>query len=450
MNRILKFLGSVKLAVTLFLLLTSASVLGTLIPQQRTEAEYRALFGNGAQVVFGLGLDDLFRSPGFVGLLLLFGLNLSVCSAARLRSKVRRVFGPLKPFDAGTVAALGVHDAFTMRSDIESFLSSLRTEFARRRYRMTARGETGRRIIRARKNASGLFGAEIVHAGVLIILAGGILSGLGQSRADLAISEGRTVPVPGSSLMIRLDRFETEYHPGGSVKSWKSTVSILGGKSPVMNRIIEVNRPLAVEGLRFYQSGYGLDWDHPVIEIAVRKKGDPAYLRTLALSPGGAADLGDGFELAAVRFVPDFVIEESGRVSTRSYEPENPALLIEIRRNGEKLFSGWIFLNHPDFGDLHAAGDRDFAFEFRKCTAPQVSVLQASRDPGAPWIWVGCAVMMTGLFFSFYRSPKEIRLIVEAREGPTVSVAAGGTAPRNQESFREEFAEIMAAARRAR
>jgi len=276
------------------------------------------------------------------------------------------------------------------------------------------------------------------------------VSGLGQSRADIALSEGRTAPVPGSRLKIRLERFETEFHPGGSVKAWRSTVSILGGNHPVRNKVIEVNRPLAVEGLRFYQSGYGLDWDHPVIEIAVRKKGDPAESRALVLSPGEAADLGDGLELAAVRFVPDFVIDENGRVSTRSYEPENPALLIESRRGGEKIFSGWIFLNHPDFSDLHAAGDGDFAFEFRKCTAPQVSVLQASRDPGASWIWVGCAVLMIGLFLSFYRSPREIRLVFEAREGPSVSVTAGGTAPRNPESFREEFSAIMAAARRAR
>jgi len=450
MKRALKFLGSVKLAVALFVLLTSASVLGTLIPQQKTEAEYRTLFGIGAKVVLALGLDGLFRSPGFVSLLLLFGLNLSVCSAARIGPKVRKVFGPLRPFDAGSFAALGVHDAFTVRSDTGSYLSSLRTEFARRRYRLTERTEAGRRIIRARKNTSGLFGAEIVHAGVLIILAGGIMSGLSQTRTDIALSEGRTVSVPGSSLKIRLDRFETEYHPGGSVKAWKSTVSILGGTTPAMNKVIEVNRPLSVEGLRFYQSGYGLDWDNPVIEIAVRKKSDPSYSRTLALKPGGSADLGDGFDLAAVRFVPDFVIEENGRVNTRSYDPENPALLIESRRDGEKIFSGWIFLNHPDFEDLHAAGDRDFAFEFRKCTAPQVSVIQASRDPGAPWIWVGCAVMMTGLLISFYRSPKEIRLIVEAREGPSVSVAAGGIVPRNPESFREEFSAIMASARRAR
>jgi hypothetical protein len=55
---------------------------------------------------------------------------------------------------------------------------------------------------------------------------------------------------------------------------------------------------------------------------------------------------------------------------------------------------------------------------------------------------------MLGLFFSFYWPPREIKLFLEGREGPSVAVSAGGPASKGRDRFEEEFASIMAVLRR--
>jgi cytochrome c biogenesis protein len=90
----------------------------------------------------------------------------------------------------------------------------------------------------------------------------------------------------------------------------------------------------------------------------------------------------------------------------------------------------------------------DLAFELTSYKAPQFSVLQAAADPGAPVIWTGCILLMLGLFLSFYWPPREIKLILEGREGPSVAVSAGGPASKDRDRFEEEFASIMAVLRR--
>ncbi|MCJ7644892.1 MAG: cytochrome c biogenesis protein ResB, partial [Candidatus Aminicenantes bacterium] len=88
MKSVWRLFSSVKLAIVLFIILTLASILGTLIPQQRTPAEYQAHYGSLSRVIAGIDLDRLYQSAWFIGLLLLFGLNLVVCSLARLTPKL--------------------------------------------------------------------------------------------------------------------------------------------------------------------------------------------------------------------------------------------------------------------------------------------------------------------------------------------------------------------------
>ena len=437
-----------KLAIVLFIVLTLASILGTLIPQQRTPAEYQAHYGNVSRLVTGLDLDRLYQSAWFIGLLMLFGLNLVVCSLTRLTPKLRRTFGNAWTTRPGEIASLKTRDSFTKRSSLEAFVGATRAELGRRRFRVAAKNESGRALLRSRKHTIGLFGSDIVHLGVLVILAGGIVSGLGKYRSDVFVSEGQTVPVPSRAISLRLDKFETEVYPTGAVKAWKSTVTIYEAGGPRLTRTISVNHPLSYKGVMFYQNSYGWDWENPSLELRVKKKSDPAFLMTLSLKPGGKASLDDGTEIAAVRFLPDFVIGADNEPATRTWEPNNPAVLIEGYRKDARVFSGWVFAKYPEFTHFRDAGEMDLAFELASYKAPQFSVLQAASDPGAPVIWTGCIFLMLGLFLSFYWPPHEIKLILEAHEGPSVAVSAGGLASKSRDRFEEEFASIMAVLRR--
>lgn len=53
-----------------------------------------------------------------------------------------------------------------------------------------------------------------------------------------------------------------------------------------------------------------------------------------------------------IRFVPDFMMDvKTGKVTTRSQEPKNPAFRVLVRRNGVAQDTSWAFLNMaPHFG----------------------------------------------------------------------------------------------------
>ena len=53
-----------------------------------------------------------------------------------------------------------------------------------------------------------------------------------------------------------------------------------------------------------------------------------------------------------VRFVPDFTMDlKTGKIATRTQEPNNPAWRVVVRKNGVPQDTSWAFLNMaPHFG----------------------------------------------------------------------------------------------------
>jgi cytochrome c biogenesis protein len=450
MKNVWRIFGSINLAIVLIILITLACVLGTLIPQHRPAAEYAARYGGPARLIAPLALDRLYQSPGFIGLLLLFAANLSVCTLARVPSKVRKAFGNGWTSDSGDFGAWKTKEFFLLRGAPAETVTTVSARLRRARYRVRKTTDGSRVLIRGMKNRLGGFGADFVHLGLLIVLVGGIVSGLGGFKTDIALTRGATAPVRTGGLELRLDAFRTEYYPGGSVRDWKSEIAVIREGRVRATGTIEVNRPLRCEDVLFYQSGYGRDWENPILELWVRRKGDPAVLKKISFKPGETTQFGEGTTIAAVRFVPDFVLAEGNEVSSRSNEPNNPAVLIEVRKEGEPAASAWVFAKYPEFSHFPDSNRVDLTFELKDAAAPEFSVIQAVRDPGALLIWIGCAILMAGLFFAFYLPPREVRVALRAGREHSTSVAAGGLATKAREAFEIEFAGLMTDLRRQR
>jgi cytochrome c biogenesis protein len=445
-----RFFTSVKVAIVLLILLIAASILGTLIPQQRTAAEYLARYGRLATLLESWQFTRLYHSIWFIALLLLFALNIIVCTLARLSPKLHRALRPRFDTEIRHLQAMRVKDKVRLPLPLSGARALAARELARHRYRVRESEAPGHVYISARKRISGIFGSDIVHLGLLVILAGGIVSGLAGRRADLTLRENQTLAVPGTDFSLRLDKFSTDLYPDGSVKDWKSRLSVIEEGRPVLEKTIEVNHPLAYRGFVFYQSGYGWDWENPSLELLVKKKSDPAYLKDVWLHPGEKAPVeGEELEIMVARFIPDFVLDEKNQPTSRSPQPNNPAAYIEGRRGQETVFSGWVFAKFPDFTRIHSAKETDLSFEFKDVKAPEYSVIQSAKDPGAAWIWVGSALLMAGLFLAFYWPTREIRLILEESQGKT-ELAAGGLSAKSPDEFKSEFETLMSGLRKVR
>jgi len=450
MKSVWKFFASVKLAIALLILLAAASVLGTLIPQGRTPAEYAARYGQLAGLMTGLQLTSLYHSGWYLVLLFFLALNTVVCTLSRFPAKWRRAFSPKVEAETAGLLAFKVKSRFGKNVPVAEARAKLEAVLASRHYRVKSQSVEKRLCVLAQKRKFGHFGSDAVHLGLLVVIAGGIVSGLAGFRTQLELSEGQTVQVPRAPFEIRLDRFETEYYPQGMVKAWKSTVTVLEAGAGVLTQAILVNKPLTYKGFSFYQTSYGSDWNNPKLEVTIKKKNDPSFARTVTVSVGekAAVDDKDVSQISVKRFVPDFVIGDGGQIETRSQEPNNPAAQVEGWKGAEQVFSGWIFAKYPDFEQMHAGKPTDLSFVLKSFRGSEYSVLEAARDPGVWLIWIGCLLVTAGFFLAFYWPPFEIRAVIEEGRERT-EVTAGGHAAKSRESFQAEFEGLMDSVRRS-
>ena len=443
MKSLIKFFRSVRLAIVLIIIITIVSIIGTLIPQHRPPIEYIDRYGQLANLLIRLEFTNLYHSWWFLGLLVLFSLNILVCTLTRFTPKLRRAFRPSLDFEKKSLLVLKVNKRLKKNKNLNQSRDELKKELASRHYRIKEKKRNNQVYFLARRRMLGFFGSDIVHLGLLTILVGGIISGMGGSGANLQISEGQILPIPKAGFELRLDKFETEFYPSGAVKDWKSTLTVIKGGKQLLTKIVEVNHPLSYKGYVFYQSSYGWDWKNPTLEIWVNKNSDPEFVKKIELKIGEKVRLNDdGFEISALHFIPDFVITENNQIATRSLEPNNPAAFIEGWQREEKIFSGWIFAKFPDFNRIHSSRETDLKLELKGFKGNQYSGIQMSQDPGVNFIWLGCSILMIGLFVAFYWPAKEIKVILEEIQGRT-ELIAGGIAPKNKEAFVSEFKTLM-------
>ena len=97
-----------------------------------------------------------------------------------------------------------------------------------------------------------------------------------------------------------------------------------------------------------------------------------------------------------------------------------------------------MFARQPEF-DRDNRQDR-FAFRFDRLTPFYATGLQIARDPSTPVVYTGCFLLFFGIGIAFYTSHK--RIWVQLRDG---TIALGGAAHRNAESFGREFEELCEA-----
>jgi cytochrome c biogenesis protein ResB len=189
----------------------------------------------------------------------------------------------------------------------------------------------------------------------VIILIGGILVGRLGFREYKNVDVGETVDVPHSNFQIRVDDFTVEFYPGSrAAKEYTSKLTIIEDGVEKLTDTIEVNHPMKYKGVKFYQSSYGAA---NIVEIQLSKnipdKNEDKILGNFRIDVGEKFDVPDSqLKIEVVFLVPDFVIDSSGRVGSRSKEMNNPAVFLRLYE-GDMLRSGsWHFLKHPDFHGL--------------------------------------------------------------------------------------------------
>ena len=240
------FLSSLKLTIALLILLAALSVIGTVITQNATEAEYLQRYSEETYYIFkGLGLLDMYHSWWFIGVLILLAINLIACSVKRLPGVWRHV--------------------------------------------------------REAKSGYARLGTYLTHLSVLLILVGGLIGAVWGAKGYVEIPEGETMKgvllrkfqwmMQPLRFEVRCDAFRVDFYPDGSPKEYVSTLTFFEGGRVVLDHTpLRVNHPISYKGLTFYQAKYGIS-ARSIVEVRGRNPKSAPY--TLELSQGEVVPIPD-------------------------------------------------------------------------------------------------------------------------------------------------------------
>jgi hypothetical protein len=85
---------------------------------------------------------------------------------------------------------------------------------------------------------------------------------------------------------------------------------------------------------------YPLEW----VTLKVSHRMYPNFKETHKVKPFEFFDIGDtDYRAKVVRFLPDFAIDDSGRIFSKSEKPENPAVLVEVWLKNKRVDKVWAF-----------------------------------------------------------------------------------------------------------
>jgi cytochrome c biogenesis protein len=204
-NSVIGFLTSMPLAVVLILTITILAMLSTLIPQGENPDFYTSRYPAFLSfIILATGFHHFFSSFLFFVPVVLFSLNLFTCTIERLSRELRKKIP----------------------------------------YR---------------------FGPDIIHIGILVLIAGGLMSFAGRVEEFTYLGEGDTIGILDKYVLL-VEKCENIRYNDGRPRDWISTISIIKDDKKIVSSFpVEVNKPLKFRGLEIIQAQYS---DEPMLIVA--------------------------------------------------------------------------------------------------------------------------------------------------------------------------------------
>jgi len=431
---VLSFLSSLKLTLSLFIIIAVASILGTVIPQQYEGGESLSHLSPGLAKAFNsLQLFDMYHSVWFIVLMGLLSLNLIVCSLNRFPASWR-LFRRISSLDRGKpFENLSPDRVLSIEKERSEVVPGVERLFLKRYKRVNRKDTADTTVFYGQKGAYSHFGVYIIHASILIVIAGAIIGSLLGFEAFVNLPEGESTDTvhprrqEGTKELgftVRCDEFSIAYYDNGMPKEYKSTLSFLKNGDVIYQGPLLVNHPITVDGIRFYQASYGTIPGENVLLKISGSENDPENL-ILKVQKGHPVQL-PGNE---GRFQVIEVAENLRGIM-------GPAALISIRPNDGEETRFWVFqkleILRERFPEamfqspmLNPSAFKPYTFFLDKIESKYYTGLQLSRDPGVSIVAIGSFFIIVGFFITFFSSHRRFWVRLEHQGGRSrISVAA--------------------------
>jgi len=455
----------IRLTVWLLIVMGITMIVGSIFPQGYGAETYISSWGEARYLMYAkLGLLNLFHSKYFLALGIILLLNLVFCSVVRLSGRRAGTHSGEAPDYARKLRIGGSGSRADRACNV---LTS-------RGYRILS--DSGGTIT-ARRGPWPEGVSLLYHIAMAIAIVGFIISalfsfegdvtlwpgepvevattdagtgavGLGNALADwsvggahpLAFARVDTTDFPDRKIAITLDEFVTEWEWHNDKhypKDWLSHLTVLDENGTTRPVMVEVNRPLRVAGLTFYQMAYEQTFDVAVLRDGeeIERVAAQSYAPfTLESIPGmfssGTLRVGTLFEKYRD---PRPMVPHTPLRWTPPAESDDPdAPPPERMELGDlSLETPIVMSQFEEYMTLVDAADAEENEEADELTlmleSPyEASILTYRHDPGVPLLYVAITLFLIGLAIRTYWPSYRVQLwLSDSHEAHMVFRATG-------------------------
>lgn len=266
--KLLKYLADLRFAISILLIISFCSIIGTVIEQDQSIEIYKLnypitnkLFGFLSwEIIIQLGFDHVYKTWWFLGLILIFGISLLTCTFLQQFPSIKiarrcQFVRTVEPFTRLKISTVLTKQAFTkIISNIKVGNYSL---FQQKNLLYCYKGLTGR------------IAPIIVHLSMILILVGTVVGSLGGFKAQEIVpktenfhiqnifNNGQLTNVP--NISGRINDFWITYTNQKTISQFYSDISILDiNGNEIKRQTSFVNSPVIYNNLYFYQTDWNL------------------------------------------------------------------------------------------------------------------------------------------------------------------------------------------------
>ena len=458
----LKLISSVRLGVTLLVLLGLACFVGMLVMQQNVAGfdRYFAELTPAQRLVYGnLGFFDIYHVWYFNVLLAAVSINIILASIDRfpktwLFISKPNVTVPVRWLrDQQQTAELivdGTTDEAVARVTSAMKVSGWRS--------VTTTEKSGYTYVFGQSGLWNRLGAYAVHVGLLTIFVGGFMTSQMGSTGQMPLTPGKQTNLTFDTV-VELDKTRevTKRLPfeiactdvqqklikkEGSISAMNTidwiTRFTITDETGTHEAMVQMNKPFDYRGYRFFQSSFTPIGRARNITVRAIPAGG-GEVTDISIPRAGTSSLPDGTQIKFKEFRGNFRIgEEDPNEDTSEYP--NPAAVLQVSQPGSPPQVAYAFgpqmLNIPVAGKP-VAGYTYQLIDFEK--VPEQHILSVQRDPGATVVYVGFLLLCLALVGVFFFSHQRVWAAIQVDGEDGRNVTLGGNTNRSLNAFDEKF-----------
>lgn len=455
-DKIWNFFSSVKIAIYLIVITFLTAMLGTIYPQENTfvnnfdpSVYYEETYGLPGKLYYLFGLTHTYETWWFIGLLVMIGTSLVICSLDRVLPLYRALSKQQIRKHLQFIHRQKTVYKQSIEGNEEHWVERFGEQLKRKGYRIHRDGSA----LLAEKNRFSRWGPYINHIGLILFLLAILARSIPSWQMDsyITIPDGDTVQIADTNYFVKNEKFTVEYYKddelpdklkGTARAKLFETKAVLyeclsncsdQSQQPELKEVkrhnIIVNEPLKYKGLKLYQFDFDttprLNAVHPI--LVNKETGEKYGPFDLPMKDSALQHKLGPYTLDLYANYMEFAIGDNGEPTTLSRDPIAPAFVFNVKGPGLNP-NGEPYMYFPMQKDKvkfsqdainHAIADK---IEIRVDGMENVDFSEASTylnvrmDKALPYVWIGAAFSMIGLLMGSYWQHRRIWLRIDDGE----------------------------------